>query len=378
MKVYALATTYGTDEKLYFVSCNFNALFCVDMKDWATEYVTSFEEYTKEQTHLFKKGIMQEDRIYFMPYYANHIVAYNPDNHLKEYIKIGDESAGVIDSFIDGKDAWLFMMSYPNRIVKADLNVQKIEERGLDWGYIFEATGMKDSDLTDLVKKYTILRVHRCADLFWIVLYNIPGILLTYDIRTNKTEVHKIKGMENEVFSAVVALEDCVWINITNKKRLVRWEEDTNRLDVIEYEAVDADEEQSVMAHIGNYIIIAREKELISLDRRDCRCKTMYYSEKTAFRSCERIENRMVFYPYEGGDRIVIFDADKNEISEHRLKWKKWDVDSLKEWYGGFISDERGVGLDEFLDVLCTQQEIETSTARCGSVGSSIWEEIRK
>lgn len=377
MKLYARGAVHVGDGKIYVPAANFNALFCIDIKDWTVKYLTFFEKYAKEQPHLFGKGIVKEDRIYFMPYIANHIAVYQLKDCSQKYIQIGDKRERICDSFLDEEIAWLFMMSYPNRIVKVDFKSQRVEEQYLDWKYIFRFTGMKELDLTEQAKKYTILSVQRCDDIFWIVLYKIPGILLTYNIQTNKTEVHRIEGMENEVFSSAVALENCIWINVTNRKKLIRWEEETNKLDIIDYEATDADEVNSVMAYIENYIIIARGKELISIDVTDYTCKTMYYSKKIGFLSFERIENKILFYPNEGDDIIVIFDAAQNEISEHRLKWEqKLDAQLMQEWFNGYIGIERGCGVDEFLNAVPLRKEREKNGREYNSIGSLIWKGI--
>lgn len=376
MKLHALGVTYVKNEKLYIPSWDFNALFCVDMQNWSVEYLTFFEKYAKSQIMLFRKGIAEENKIYFMPYYADHIVIYYLDDHRKEYIGIGNSPDIVISSFIVGKYAWLFMMSYPNRIVRVDMESYEMEEQYLGWNNIFASTGMKEDGLTAKVRKYTILSVQQSEGQFWIVLYNLPGILLTYDINTNKTQVHKITGMENDVFSSIVVMQECIWINVTNRKKLVRWEENTQKLDSIYYEAVDADEVWSVMASIDKYIIIARANELISYNTADGTCKTMYYSEKAEFRSYERIENSILFYPYEG-DILILFDACRNEINEHRLKWEqKLNTQLIDQWYDGYIDGEGGCSLDEFLDAVSVRGKRKVDGIKPDSIGYTVWKDV--
>lgn len=377
MKLHSWGMTCVDNEKLYIVSTDLNALFCVDMKEWIAEYVMSFEEYPKERTSLFNRGILIEDTIYFIPLMASHVVAYHLTDKVTEYIKIGEKPTSAVGSCFEGKILWLFMMSYPNRVIKLNLDSRRIEERYLDWDNVFRVTGIREKDLGEKVRKYTILSVQKHGDKCWIVLFNIPGILLSYDVRENRTEVHKIKGLENEVFSAVVIQDDCIWINITNKKKLAKWEGNINELEIIDYEATDTDEVWSVMAHIGKYIITARGRELVSLDITDNTVKTMYYSKKSDFRSCERIGNEMFFFPYEG-DAIIIFDSVKNEIREQRVQWKQqFDSQLIQRWFGGYILRESVCGLNEFIDAVPSQTDQEKERSAQKKIGSVVWEKIR-
>lgn len=374
MQLHSLGVTCADNRKLYMVSTELNALFCVDTKDWIAEYETSFTKYPKEWTSLFNRGILIEDTIYFIPLMANHVAAYHLTDKTIEYIKIGEKPVSVAGSCFDGKILWLFRVNYPNQIIKLNLESHRIETQYLDWSNIFKVTGMREVELDEAVRKYTVLSVQKRDNKCWIVLYNIPGILLSYDIEENRTEVHKIKGLEKEVFSAVVIRDDCIWINITNKKKLVKWEEDTNRLEIIDYEAVDMDELWSVMAHIGNYIITARGRELVSLDITDNTVKTMYYSKKSDFRSCERIGNEIVFVPYEG-DAVIIFDSARNEIREQRVQFRqRFDSQLIKQWFNGYILRESVCGLSEFIGATLAQTDQEKEEKKIGSV---IWEKIR-
>ena len=378
MKLHSLGATCVNGEKLYMVSSDFNALFCVDMNDWIAEYKTSFEVYSKELPILFGKGSWAEDIIYFMPYNSGHVVIYHIEDNTKEYIEIGAKPNVAISSCLDGENLWLFFIDYPNRILKLNLNSHDVQEQYLDWTYIFRATGMKETDLDDRIRTYTILNTQKRDNQIWIVLYNIPGILLTYDIITGKTEVHKIEGLEKEVFSSIALLEDCIWINITDKHILARWEYDTHKLDIVNYEATGMDEVLSVSAHIGKYIIVARRNELISLDITDCTLKTMSYSDGVEFRSYERIGNKILFYPYEG-DSIVIFDSDTNEISEHQVKCER-DLDDqiMEQWYGNYIWEDKACNLNEYTGAIPSREKREKNRKKPDNAGSTIWEKIKQ
>lgn len=378
MKLHSLSATCINDEKLYMVSCDFNALFCVDMKDWTAEYKTSFEEYAKGLPLLFNKGNLVGNTIYFMPHAASHVAIYHIEDNTKKYIEIGVKPNVAIRSCLDGEYLWLFYIDYPNRVVKLNLNTHDVQEQYLDWSYIFRTTGMKEADLDDRIRTYTILSVQKRDNKCWIVLFNIPGILLTYDVVTGKTEVHKIEGLEKEVFSSIVLLENCIWINITDKHILARWEYDTHKLDIVNYEAAYTDEVYSVSAHIGKYIIVARRNELVSLDITDWTLKTMSYSDSVEFRNYERIENKILFYPCEG-DSIVIFDSDTNEISEHQVRWERnLDSQIMEQWYDNYIWREKACNLNEYTYAIPSRKKREETQRKHGSAGSAIWESVKQ
>ena len=371
MKLQALGIVY-VNQKLYVASSDFNGLFSVDVNTWKVDFLTRFNECPKNKRLMFNKVIMVGNKLYFMPHLSDFMGIYNLETGKTENINIGTKSEIISDAYVIDGNLWLFMMSYPCPVLKVDLETLSVERYMMKWDSVFEETGMTEDSLDSDMRDYTILKMVLQEKRCWMIPHKMKGILLTYDINGKDFSSIKLNGLENEEISSVEIVDNDLWISIAYKNVLVKWNRFTQKMEWICYEGSKNSELWTITVHIGDYIVVVRDKELISWNLKEKSLKTMYYTCETAIRSYEKVGKKLILFPYKGHN-VIVFDAESNAVKEYKLNGKMILNDELlKTWFNGTVREDL-CDLQEYLDVI----ELSTKTdSRYINTGHFVWESL--
>ena len=112
MYLHTLGATL-VEDKLYFTSCDFNALFCMDLREKKIEYKTYFAAFAKYRGGLYARQILYRNKIYFIPRSCNKMAIYDIETEKTAYVEIREKGDGPIrDAFIEGNYLWMLSAGF--------------------------------------------------------------------------------------------------------------------------------------------------------------------------------------------------------------------------------------------------------------------------
>lgn len=311
------------EDRVYFASANFNALFCLDLKERRLDYVTYFSMYPKSQKELYGKQILHGKKIYFIPRLCHHMAVYDIDTKEIFYIDIAEKKADKVirDAFIEGNELWMLCNSYPCEIFKVDLSTHQYQFIDVDCemvdAYLEEDKLRKDSLRINFAKR-------EGED--WQIELTV-GKWITYNWKQGK--VKSVYEKENLPFGAERMIEG----------KDIRFYMKLNGMVVVHKETKEIQE-----------FSFKKKKSLLAW---------VFY------------EDKYLIFPTIGRGMLV-FDTKSRMLEEYELEWHlPLTNDSVKDYFEGCLT-ERGYELDDFLQWVDGQE----TQSRTLENGKAIWKRL--
>lgn len=311
------------EDRVYFASANFNALFCLDLKERRIDYVNYFSIYPKSQKELYGKQILHGKKIYFVPRWSRHIAIYDIDTREICYIEIVEkrEDRIIRDGFIEGNELWMLSDAYPCEIFKVDLSTHQ---------YQFMEADCKVAD----------------------------AYLEENKLRNDSLRLNFAKREGN---NWQIRLTIGKWMDYDWKEGRIRSVYDKKDLPFGAYRMIEGKDIRFYMK-FNEMIVLHKETEEI---------QEFTFKKKKILLAWVFYEGKYLIFP-EFGKEMLVFDTKSRMLEEYTLEWNQpLTDDNVKNYFEGYLT-ERGYDFDDFLQWIAGQ-EVQNKTSENGK---EIWKHL--
>ncbi|MCL2820270.1 MAG: hypothetical protein FWD38_05500 [Oscillospiraceae bacterium] len=231
---------YATADKFWFSVRYFNALFCMDKKDWKLELVGSVPDeedfINKYNTSLYYTPVERNNSLYFPPRLANEIAVMSLKNNTFSKVKTQKSDPEPTDRM------FLAAISYENyifftpllfpAIVRLDIITSEITYHD-DW--LRSLSKLSHDEAVGYFGLPCLI-----DNSIWLA-YRQSNVIIEFCIITNKSIVHEV-GNKNYRYSNVCFDGEAIWASpIRNTKTpLIKWNPRNGEL--IEFPKIQANE----------------------------------------------------------------------------------------------------------------------------------------
>lgn len=348
MYLHTLGATL-VEDRLYFVSCDFNALFCMDLKEKRIEYKTYFAAYAKYRRELYAKQILYRNKIYFIPRTCNKIAIYDIETEKTVYVEIRDKGEGAIrDAFIEDNYLWMLCAEYPANIFKVNLSTNKYQVLNINWEQVATQIGYSEQTMSPL-ERNSVFGSARQVGKYWWLFAEAHGYLIAYDWRGNKTSAYSFPALKGKMMTGNV--QEKVWIIARDKSEVLEFDYKTNTekwIELPEIGQIPGD----IMRIIeqDEYLLFIKQKGIISVSKKAYRAKCFMFQEEKNLLGYVVYNGKMILPPLSGRG-LILFDLSENKIEEYALEWdEKLTNRNLEEVFSGCI-EETVCELKEFVEL---------------------------
>ncbi len=359
------------EDKAYFVSCDFNALFCMDLKKKQVEYKTYFTAHSKDRKELYDKHILHEKKIYFIPRMSERVAIYNLETERQSFIDVNIESAfRICDAFIEENYLWMLSEIYPAIVIKINLKTHHCEIINLNWKDIYSRLGVPIQSISDLEKQVMFSGAKRVGDFWWIFMFK-HGNIVIYNWKTGEVETFSCARLKGKRTVGIV----------DNKIWLTSWEGDR----ILEYDCkrktekwINQPQIEKIFSHTlgifeyGKYIFVIKQTGIMVVDKENYAVKWHEFLREKNLRCYIAYGNNLIFFPAVGRG-LIVFRMLDNTIEEYEFKWEEsLTYENFKKYFSCSLS-ECACGLEEYEKVV---KKIEQPKS-CQRQGQEIWKVLR-
>ena len=207
------------DEKVWFMSRDFNGLLCMDAVSRQIERVETFPNEMYGQFFLYSAMEMVDDKIYFAPYYAKEIAIYDIKGKMFKKIEIDEsilqrESGKNLFYGIQKYEDYLFFIpAYSKAIVRLNTSNEEI-------CYITE---WNDKISYNYDKNSTFFWTQKVLrkNILYLPFYNINAVL-KLNCDSLACEVHKL-NIDETGFSGICDDGRDIWLYTRKNGDLIKW-----------------------------------------------------------------------------------------------------------------------------------------------------------
>lgn len=365
MYLHTLGATLVGD-KLYFTSCDFNALFCMDLREKKIEYKTYFTAFEKYRSGLYAKQILYRNKIYFIPRMCDKIAIYDIETEKTAYVEIREKGDGPIrDAFIEGNYLWMLCAGYPANIFKLSLSSNKYEVINIDWKRAAAQIGCSEQSISSPEGK-SVFCSGRQVGKYWWLFAEKHGYLIAYDWRGSKTKAYSFTSLKDKLTAGNA--QEKVWIIARNENRILEFDykaEEEKWIEIPEISQIPGD----IMRIIeqDEYLLFIKQKGMISVSKKAYRAKCFLFQKEKNLFEYVVFKEKMILLP-SSGRGMVVFDLAENRIEEYACEWgEKLTNRTLEEIFSGCI-EETVCELKEFVQLDPTDNRNNFQTS-----GDKIW-----
>ncbi len=368
MYLHTLGATL-VEDRLYFVSCDFNALFCMDLKEKRIEYKTYFAAYAKYRRELYAKQILFKNRIYFIPRTCNKIAIYDIETEKTTYIEIGEKREDTIrDAFIEGNYLWMLYSRYPGNIFKVNLLTNKYEVINIDWNTIFEKIDCTEQIMSDVdIGGAKAKQVGK----YWWMIASKHGYILNYDWKRNKIRVHSLPYFKDKMIAGDI--QEKVWIMARNENKVLEYDFENRAekwLQIQEISQIPGD--ITGIIEQDDYIFFIKCKGMVVMSKKTHEARLFRFSSDRNVNSYAIYDEKMILLPAQGKG-LAVFRFSDSMIEEYTFEWEeKLTNESFKRYFSSFLSEDI-CELQEFIK-LSSEKRKDCDQNR----GSVIWNTLCK
>ena len=349
-------------DKLYFTSSDFNALFCVDLKDKKILYKTYFTEYGKYRKELYAKQILYNGKIYFVPRACDKVAIFDIGTEEISYIEIEGKGEGPIrDAFIEGNFLWMLYSQYPAHVFKINLTTKKCGLITPNW--------IRESHMITEPGKYIKFESAKQVDKCWWIFAERQGYLLNYDWRRNEIREYSIECFQGKMMTGNV--REKAWMMVRGEDRVLEYDYKNNTknwLQIREIGQIPGDVMRIIVQ--DEYILFIKKKGMTVMSKENYAVKNFMFSREKNLICYAVYEGKMILFPAQGKDLIVFYFGD-NKIEEYAFVWEKEMTEkNLETYFSGCIS-EKVCDIAEFVNVASTNRKYDYQDN-----GKAIWNSI--
>lgn len=370
MHLHTMGATVVSD-KMYFTSFDFNALFCMDLKDGHIEYKTYFAEYEKYRKELYAKQIMHNGKIYFIPRSCGKIAIFDIDTEEMNYIEIKEKQDGPIrDAFIGGDYLWMLYANYPAYVLKVNLKTGRYDVINIDWNKVEEEIGYSERTMSSREKCFAFRHAQQVGQLWWMFAEE-NGYLLIYDWRKNLYKTQSFSYFKNQ--ETIGNVNEKMWMVARNGSRLLEYNYKNQEEKWIELpELKQLPGNNLMIAEQDKYMLFVKQTGMLVVNKDSYESKCFMFTEKKNLMSYLVYEKKVILFPAQGKG-LIIFYLEENRIEECKFEWEEKVTNiSLEEYFSGCLS-ECMCELGEFMAL-----EPEKKEKAYQDKGKKIWQNLCK
>lgn len=355
-------------ERVYFTSYDFNALFCMDLKEQQIEYKTYFATFAKHRGALYAKHILHRNKIYLIPWIGNKIAIY--DLAVEEIFYIETSCTGYslfIDAFIENGYLLLLPSKYPYNIVKVNLSTNQCEVINVERQYTDETTGKCIQTLLDAGQLSTLTKAKRIGDNWWLFTA-MQGVLLVYNWRKNRLKAFSFQEFGNKCFLGDV--REKIWMIDCEGNRILEYDYEKGTRKWIEVSEINQFPSPIVnVIEFGEFLFIVKKKGLAILKKSTYETSCFRFLTEKILVDYICYNNNLILFPQRGSN-LVVFNLLDGEIQEFEFEWEEeLTEEKWVEFFSGCVN-ERVCELDDFVKKLTRVEKHNNDQI----VGQQIWE----
>lgn len=354
MYLHAIGATLVKD-KVYFTSCDFNALFCMDLKEKRIEYKTCFEAYSKWTIELYEKQILYEGKIYFIPRNCNKVAVYDIKTERMNYIEVPEKGEEVIrDAFIEDGCLWMLYARCPIKIFKVNLTTCKHEIINVEW---------------KCSKEDVVHHAKKIGDNWWMFVRN-KGCLINYNWKKNKIKkIQYIKNLENKYFQSDI--QEQAWVMPKDENRILEYDYNSGGEKWIYLPEMNQFSSGVVKVILyDGYVVALKSEGMALINRKTDAIKYYRFSMEKLLSNYVIYNNKMILFPAQG-KRLLVLDISGESVSEYDFEWdEKLTGESMEKFFMGNLS-ERMCSLSSFGELIGSNDRQNSNSGKGN--GSNIW-----
>lgn len=366
MYLHTLGATL-VEDRLYFVSCDFNALFCMDLKEKKIEYKIYFAAYAKYRKELYARQILHRNKIYFIPRTCDKLAIYDIETEKVTYIKVREKGDGPIrDAFVEGNYLWMLCAGYPANIIKLNLSTDKYEVININWEKVAAQIGYSEHAMSPSEKNSVFGGARQVGKCWWLFAEK-HGYLIAYDWRGNKTSSYSYASLKDK--ATIGNAQEKVWIIARNENRVLEFDYKAGVekwIEIPEISKIPGD----IMRIIeqDEYLFFIKQKGMVSVSKETYRARCFLFQNEKNLLGHVVYNGKMILLPL-SGKGLIAFDLSENRIEEYAWEWDKELTNrNLDDFFSGCI-EETVCELKEFvqLDSVDRRNNFQTN-------GDKIWD----
>lgn len=211
------------DDKLWFVTNQYNALFQMEIDNMQVHYVGHVENQVK-WSYAYPYFTESGNKIYLSPLLARRPAVYNINSERFELIGTEDNKETINSGFCVNYRKSIFYLPINNNYI-AELNTETEE-----WKYHTECIQELCSKVGNDVVRYqeTTFRCSVCGEDVWITA-TYTNRILKFNMKTRAYTIFPIGSKEN-AYTGIVAEEKCLWLTEVSSGEIVRWDRRTGKI----------------------------------------------------------------------------------------------------------------------------------------------------
>ena len=271
---------------------------------------------------------------------------------------------------------WTRQLNYPNQIKSINLDTLDLNTYSLDWNTIFQKSGIQQEKLDEERWKNNFFgSFYDHSGNIWLVPCEDPGFLLMYDISRQITQVIKVQGCENEIFSSITFGDDAVWIAVQNRPIVLKMNDRCEIIEKIEYDEKYADRDivERIIYYKGKIVFLKMQSiRILDIQNRNMQCICL--KNKIGYVNYQMVQNILyIFSPQ--CSKLIKFDIEEMALHEKDIEWTiELNVENFKKFYDNCLT-ETVIGLEDFLETISVNKECFNKTSH---VGKDIWTYLNK
>lgn len=334
MRLHTLGATL-VGNRVYFASCDFNGLFCMDLEGKWVVYKARFEKYAKSETTMFGKQILYRDKIYFIPVYGDRIAVYDLMTEEVAYIEIRERGDGPIrDAFIDGNDLWMFYARCPANIFKINLITKRQDLISFDWNTVYEQTGCSKQMMFDLERGTGAKQIGK----HWWVFAASHGYLMDYDWGADRINAYSFPQFKEKMI--VGAVREKVWIMARDEDKVLEYDYGNRTekwLRVQEISRIPGDVMR--MIEQDEYLFFIKCRGMAVVNKESGEARYFMFSREKNLMTYVINEGKMILLPTQGKG-LAVFRFSDCSLEEYDFEWEESLTDEiLEKYFSGYLSD---------------------------------------
>lgn len=358
-------------ERVYFTSYDFNALFCMDLKEQQIEYKTYFNAFAKHRGALYVNHILYQNKIYLIPWIGNKIAIYDLADEKIAYIETGCTGYGLfMDAFVESGYLLLLYSKYPYNILKVNLSTSQCEMINVEQQYTDEMTKGCVQKLLDAGQMSMLTRAKRIGDNWWFFTA-MQGYLLVYNWRKSRLKVLSFQEFGEKSFLGDV--QEKIWMIACDGKRILEYDYEKETRKWIEVPELNQFPAPIVnVIEFGELLFIIKKNGLVILKKSTYETRCYRFSTEKILVDYVYYNNSLIFFPQRGSN-LIVFNLSDDEIHEFEFEWKEELTREKWEELFSRCVNERVCGLDDFVKKLTRVEKQNNDQI----AGQQIWERLR-
>lgn len=368
------------DGKWWYSSCLFNGLFCQSMENGHIEFMGLFPDEDLYQGNLYRRVILINRELFFIPFQARHISIYHLDYMRFEIFDVPDmEKMGKYVSAEHIENRLYLFPAYAPKALYFDLYERKLAE-------LREFNEKISKFSENNIQKFYMAGTVKSGNYIYLLLKD-TNRLIRYGYKQEKDIVSIYSPVsEDEKLGAIAASGRGFYISMSGKEQILYWEPDgeeerisyhipcEREPDSIETFPIIKTYRNDVFLHfLGQNVCYKAALPSMEMEA------IMLAKEKNAVDLMKQEGQELFFLPHKGSF-MRRYSIEENKVYTIEADWKDAERDRLHrilERELSTVSESQDVSLALYLDAIKYLEENAPGEKQCFKTGSKIWKDTK-